>query len=71
MTLKGTELGTYANPKTGDEFPSMKVTLEMQGQTAYEEMICLKADDYFMCVTATSTDEAQVQSILENFTLIK
>lgn len=71
MTVKTIETGTYANPKTGDEFPALKLSLEAQGTSLNEEIICLKASDYFMVATATSGDPAGIDTILENFTLVK
>ena len=71
MKLGDIEFGTYVNAKTGDEFPSMKLSVEAQGATLYEEMVCLKAKDYFMLATASSLDEAQIAPILENLTLVK
>ena len=70
MTVKSVETGTYTNPKTGDEFPALSVNLEAQGMSLNEKIICLKASDYFMVATATSSNEAGLDTMLENFTLI-
>lgn len=71
MTVKSIETGTYTNPNTGDEFPALSIALEAQGMSLNEKIVCLKASDYFMVATATSGDEANLNTILGNFTLIK
>lgn len=71
MTVKGSQLGTYTNGQTGDEFPALKATVEMQGVTMYEEMICVKSGDYFFSMTATALNEAELDNILCNLTKIK
>ena len=69
--LKDAQIGTYKNAKTGDEFAYMDVRFEMQGAAMYEELACLKADDYFMTISATAQDKAELGQVLENFALIK
>lgn len=69
-TVKSAEAGTYANQKTGDEFTGMKLAIEMQGAPLCEEVICIKAGDCFMNVTATATDEAALDSVLSHLTRI-
>lgn len=71
VTVKEAEIGKYKNVQTGDEFDSMKLQIEMQGIPMYEELVCLKSGDYFMSITATSQDEADLEKILENLTLVK
>ena len=69
--LKDAQVGTYKNDKSGDEFASMKVQFDMQGTPMYENLVCMKAGDYFITITATSPDQAELDKILENLALIK
>ena len=69
--LKDAQVRTYKNDKTGDEFASMKVLFEMQGAPMYEELVCLKADDYFMTISATAQGKAELGKILENLALVE
>lgn len=69
--LKDAQISAYTNDKTGDEFTSMKVQFETQGAPMYEELVCMKAGDYFMTISATAPDKAVLDKILENFALIK
>lgn len=69
--VESTELGTYKSSVTGAEFPSLKIKLSMNGVTMNEEMVCLKAGDYFMTITATSADEPELDQILCNLALAK
>ncbi len=71
ITLKSAESGTYKNPETGDEFASMKLEIESQGTAMYEELVCVKAGNYFMNITVTSQSEADLDKILENLSLLK
>ena len=66
VTVKSSETGTYTNRKTGDEFTAMKLAIELQGVSMYEEVICIKADDYYMTATATATDEDGLDSVLSH-----
>ncbi len=70
-TVKGAEPGTYANQKTGDEFTAMKLAIELQGTPLCEEVISIKAGDYFMNITATATGEAELDSVLSHLTRIR
>ena len=49
----------------------MKVLFEMQGVPTHEVLVCLKADDYFMTISATAPDEGTLDRILEGLALIK
>ena len=49
----------------GKDLASMKVTLEVQGVTLYEQLICLKAGDYFMNITATSQNQDDLEGLLK------
>ena len=49
----------------------MDVRFEMQGAPMYEELACLKSGDYFMTISATAQDEAELGQVLESFALIK
>ena len=69
--LKDAQVRTYKSDKTGDEFVSMKVQFEMQGAPMYEELVCLKAGDYFMTIPATTQDPAELNAILQNLALVK
>ncbi len=69
--LKDAQVRTYKNDKTKDEFASMKVQFEIQGALMYEELVCLRADDYFMTISVTGPDKAELNKILENLTLTK
>ena len=71
MTVKNAEAGTYMNQKTGDEFAAMKLAIESQGVPLCEEIICIKAGDYFMNITATATGEAELDSVLSRLTRIR
>ena len=69
-TVKSAEASTYTNQKTGDEFTAMKLAIEMQDAPLCEEIISIKAGDYFMNVTATATDEAELDSVLSHLARI-
>ena len=69
--LKDAQVGTSANDKTGDAFASMKVRFETQGTPMYEELVCLKAGDYFMTISATAQDRAELDEIFGNLSLVK
>ena len=69
--LKDAQVGTYKNEKTGDEFAYMDVRFEAQGALMHEELACLKAGDYFMTISATAQDKAELEKVLENFALVK
>ena len=69
--LKDAQVGTYKNEKTGDEFAYMDVRLEMQGALMHEELACLKAGDYFMTISTTAQDKAELEKVLKNFALIE
>lgn len=71
MTVKGAEAGAYTNQETGDKFTAIKLALESQGAPLYEEVICIKAGDYFTNVTATATGEAGLDSVLSRLTRIR
>ena len=68
--VKASEAGMYANQKTGDEFAAMRLAIELQGDPLYEEILCIKAGDCFMNVTATATGEAELDSVLSHLTRI-
>ena len=69
--LTDAQVGTYRNDRTGDEFTSMKVQFKMQSAPMYEELVCLKADDYFMTISATAQGKAELGKILENLALVE
>ena len=71
ITVKSAETGTYTNRTTCDEFTAIKLANEAQGVPMYEEIICIKAGDYFMNITATATDEAGLDSVLSRLTRIR
>ena len=71
ITVKNSEAVTYTNGKTGDEFAAMKLAIEMQGAPMCEEIVCIKAGDYFMNVTATANNEAELDSILDHLARIR
>ena len=48
----------------GKDLASMKLQLDVQGTTLYEQVVCLKAGDYFMNITATSPNEADLETLL-------
>ena len=69
--LRDAQVRTYKNDKTGDEFVSMEVRFEMQGAPMCEELVCLKAGDYFITISATAQDPAELNAILQNLALVK
>ena len=69
--VKSAEPGTYTNQKTGDEFTAVKLAIELRGTPLCEEVICIKAGDCFMNVTATTTGEAELDSVLSHLTRIR
>ena len=69
--LKVAQVGTRKIDKTGDELASMEVRFEMQGIPTYEELVCLKTDDYFMTITATAQDKAELDGILASLVRAK
>ena len=69
--LKDAQIGAYKHDATGDEFADMKVLFEMQGVPTHEVLVCLKAGDYFMTISATAPDEGTLDRILESLALIK
>lgn len=71
IIVKSAETGTYTNRKTGDEFTAIKLANEAQGAPMYQKIICIKAGDYFMNITATATDEAGLDSVLSHLTRIR
>lgn len=64
------ELGTYTSNETGAEFPAIKRTLEINGQKYVQELVFAKQGDYFMVVTATSTDDSGLDETLCKIGLI-
>lgn len=70
-TVKNAELGKFTNGTTGDEFDALKLELEVSGTPLYEELIVVKEGNYFMTVTATSSDEARLDAMLESLTRLK
>ena len=70
-TVKSDEIGTYTNPKTGDKFAAMKIAIEAQGAPLYEEILCIKAGDHFMNVTAAASDEVELDSVLSHLARIR
>ena len=70
-TVKSDETGTYTNPKTGDKFAAIKLAIEVQGAPLYEEILCIKAGDHFMNVTATASDEVELNSVLSHLSRIR
>ena len=62
--VKDVEVTTFKNA-AGKDLASMKVTLEVQGVTLYEQLICLKAGDYFMTITATSQNQDDLEGLLK------
>ena len=70
-TVKSEETGTYTNPKTGDKFTALKLALEAQGAPLYEEILCIKAGDHFMNVTAAASDEVELDSVLSYLARIR
>ena len=64
------EVGTYTSNETGAEFPAIKRTLEINGQKYVQELVFAKSGDYFMVVTATSTDDSGLDETLCNIGLI-
>ena len=62
--VKDVEVTTFKNA-AGKDLASMKVTLEVQGVTLYEQLICLKAGDYFMNITATSQNQDDLEGLLK------
>jgi hypothetical protein len=71
ITVKSAEIGTYTNRKNGDEFTAIKLGIVAHGTPMLEEIICIKAGDYFMNVTATATDEVKLDFVLSHLTHIK
>lgn len=71
VTITAAEIGTYKNPVSGDEFAAMRVELDMAGTPLYEEILCLKQGKYFMSVTATTSDEDNLDKLLSNLTTLK
>ena len=69
--MKSDETGTYTNPKTGDKFAAVKLAIEAQGAPLYEEILCIKAGDHFMNVTATASDEIELNSVLSHLARIR
>lgn len=69
--LKDARVGTFANGRTGDAFASMRVRFEAQGTPMYEELVCLRAGDHFMTVSATARDRAELAEILGGLSLAK
>lgn len=69
--LEDAQVGTFANDKAGDAFASMKVRFETLGTPMYEELVCLKAGDYFMTISATAQDRVELDKILGNLSLVK
>ena len=43
----------------------------MQGALMHEELACLKAGDYFMTISTTAQDKAELEKVLKNFALIE
>jgi hypothetical protein len=50
---------------------SMRARFEAQGARMHEELVCLKAGDSFMTITATAPDEAALDEILGRIELSK
>lgn len=71
VTVKDAQAGAYQNGQTGEEYPALKRTVENQGQTYAQEIIVVKAGDYFLAATATSSNEADLDSVLCNFSTLK
>lgn len=70
-TVKSTEIGHFANEKTGDKFAGIKLILETKGTSMYEEILCIKAGDYFMNITATANNETGLVSVLNHLVRIR
>ena len=64
IDVKSAEVGTYSNG--GNEFAALNLELDVNGTTMYEKMINVKEGDYFMSLTATSTDASALETILSN-----
>lgn len=69
--LKDVQSGTYKNPETEDTFAFLKVQFEISGALMHEYLVCLKAGNYFMTVTLTAPDEAELDKFFEHFALVK
>jgi len=69
--VKSDGTGTYTNPKTGDRFAAMKLAIDAQGVPLYEEILCIKAGDHFMNVTAAASDEVGLDSVLSHLARIR
>ena len=68
-TVSNIEVTTFKNA-AGDEFPALKLQLEMNGAQLNEEVLVLKSGDYFMSITATASAEANLEKMLNNISLL-
>ena len=67
--LEEARVGAYGDGKCGAA--SMRARFEAQGARMHEELVCLKAGDSFMTITATAPDEAALEEILGRIELSK
>jgi hypothetical protein len=67
--LEEARVGAYGDSKCGAA--SMRARFEAQGARMHEELVCLKAGDSFMTITATAPDEAALDEILGRIELSK
>lgn len=67
--LEEARVGAYGDGKCGAA--SMRARFEAQGARMHEELVCLKAGDSFMTITATAPDEAALDEILGRIELSK
>lgn len=65
------QAGIYQNGQSGEEFAAVKRNVAVNGQNYAQEIIVTKSGDYFMMVTATSTDESALDDVLCNFATVK
>lgn len=63
-TVKSVESGTYRNPTTGEEYASLKATLQIDGEDRCQDQVYVVKDGYLLTVTSTASTPEETEALL-------